>query len=937
MATASGSSGPTGVFRDACGPYDAHALVELAGRTVRVARLGALTEAGLLEDGRLPFSLRVLLENLLRHCGDGLVTEDDVVSLAEWPGGGRAGADGGRAADRTPRELAFMPSRVLLQDLTGVPCVVDLAAMRSAVARLGGDPTVINPVVPVDLVIDHSVHVDFAGTPDAYGRNVALEMRRNVERYELLRWAQGEFRGLRVVPPGSGIVHQVNLEYLASVVHIKYAAGLSAGRGGAAVGGTGAVCPPGRPWAFPDTVIGTDSHTTMINGLGVLGWGVGGIEAEAVMLGQPYIMPAPEVVGVRLSGSLPARVTATDLVLTLTQLLRGAGVVGAFVEYFGPGAAALSLPDRATVANMAPEYGATMGFFPVDGETLRYLALTGRPAEQVAVVEQYCRLQGLFRDPGAAPDPSYSRVLRLDLGEVEPSLAGPRRPQDRVRLGAVRAGFTEAMAALGAAAPALGGDPISGAVTLRHGAVVIASITSCTNTSNPAAMIGAGLLARNAVRRGLRVPPWVKTSLAPGSRVVPDYLAAAGVLEDLETLRFHVVGLGCATCIGNSGPLPEPISRAIKEGGLVTAAVLSGNRNFEARVHALVRANYLASPPLVVAYALAGTVDVDMEHDPLGHDLEGRPVYLHDVWPDPDELAAAVAQAVRPEMFRERYAHVFEGDEAWREMAVPLGDIYRWDPGSTYIQEPPFLEAFEPEPSTSLVGLRGARILALFGDSVTTDHISPAGSIAEDGPAGLYLQAQGVAPADFNTYGSRRGNHQVLMRGTFGNPRLRNLLVEREGGFTRHFPSGDVLTIFEASIRYRNEGVPLVVLAGKEYGSGSSRDWAAKGPALLGVRAVVAESFERIHRSNLVGMGILPLQFEPGSSAEALGLTGRETLDVQLPAGGAVPGSRALVRVRECAMQFHVDVRLDSAVDVENYSNGGILPRMLALMQAGAC
>ncbi|HXF82510.1 MAG TPA: aconitate hydratase AcnA, partial [bacterium] len=825
-----------------------------------MAALGDRVAVGL---ERLPFTVKVLLENVLRQAGQGPFGDDDVATVAAWQPGALSGA-----------EFPFLPGRVLLQDFTGVPVIVDLAAMRDALRTLGGDPRRVNPIVPADLVIDHSVQVDVFGSPEAFARNVALEYERNRERYLLLRWAQRAFDNLRVVPPGTGIVHQVNLEYLARVVDVRPE-------------------PDGAPVARPDTLVGTDSHTTMINGLGVLGWGVGGIEAEAVLLGQPMYLTRPEVVGLRLVGELADGVTATDLVLTVTQLLRKVGVVGKFVECFGPSVGALSLPDRATIANMSPEFGATATMFPIDNETLAYLRLTGRSEEQIALVEAYARAQGLFRTPGS-PDPLYDQVVELDLSKVEPSVAGPRRPQDRVSLAGVGPNFRAAFAERLAAAPS--GSPGGVAVAQRppvarvrvgdrtaeltHGSVVIAAITSCTNTSNPEVMVAAGLVAKKAVERGLSVPPTVKTSLAPGSAVVSAYLHRSGLSPFLEALGFHTVGYGCTTCIGNSGPLPPPVAEAIQAHDLVTVAVLSGNRNFEGRIHPLVRASYLASPPLVVAFALAGTVNIDLTRDPLGTDRRGQPVYLRDVWPKDEEIRAVIRQAISPELFIERYRDVFHGDETWRSLPVPESEVYRWDPASTYVQRPPFFEgltATPPAPSDIV----GARVLAWLGESVTTDHISPAGAIPKDSPAGRYLIERGVAPVDFNTYGARRGNHEVLMRGTFANVRLRNRLAGgREGGWTTHLPSGELLPIYDAAMRYQAEGTPLIVLAGAEYGSGSSRDWAAKGPMLLGVRAVLAQSFERIHRSNLVGMGILPLEFRQGESPETLGLDGTEVFDI---------------------------------------------------------
>jgi len=913
-------------------PFGAKAVLETAAGKVSIYALGRLAERGVGDPARLPFSIRVLLENLLRHCDGQLVTEEDVRALARWS-----------PTDLPDREIPFMPARVILQDFTGVPAVVDLAAMRSAVKRLGGDPARINPLVPADLVIDHSVQVDFFGTELAFRLNVEKEFERNRERYTLLRWAQKAFRNFRVVPPGTGIVHQVNLEYLATVVQTREV--------------------DGEVIAFPDTLVGTDSHTTMINALGVLGWGVGGIEAEAVMLGQPYYMRIPEVIGVRLTGQLPEGATATDLVLTVTQILRRKGVVDKFVEFFGPGLRTLSLPDRATIANMAPEYGATCGFFPVDEETLAYLRGTGRDPALVDLVERYTKAQGLFYD-GRGPDPVYTDVVELDLSTLEPTLAGPRRPHDRVPLREVKRQFWESIASMlppdrpanagavgrlegegGAAAPAPAATATAAPsapatwvsldgqmVALGHGSVVIAAITSCTNTSNPSVMIGAGLLARNAVKRGLTVKPYVKTSLAPGSAVVVDYLRRANLLPYLEALRFHVVGFGCTTCIGNSGPLPEPIAKAIREHNLVAVAVLSGNRNFEARIHPLVRANYLASPMLVVAYALAGRIDIDFEREPLGVDPNGQPVFLRDIWPSQAEIQQTIRQSLDPEMFRARYARVFEGDERWQSLPIPEGDLYEWDPESTYIQEPPFFREFTLEPPP-LQDIRGARVLALLGDTVTTDHISPAGSIPVNSPAGQYLIARGVQPADFNTYGARRGNHEVMIRGTFANIRLKNLLVPgTEGGYTVYHPTGEKMTIYEAAMRYQAAGIPLLIIAGKEYGSGSSRDWAAKGTALLGVKAVLAESFERIHRSNLVGMGVLPLQFRPGENRETLGLTGLETYDIEGIAGGLRPRQEVTVRARRpdgTEIVFQAIARLDTPVEVEYYRNGGILPTVL--------
>jgi aconitate hydratase len=894
-------------------------------------RLSALTRSATaspaLDLGRLPVTVKILLENVLRHAGGGIVRESDVAALAAWRPG---------AATATEVEIPFMPARVILQDFTGVPAVVDLAAMRDALAELGGDPARVNPLVPADLVIDHSVQVDRYGTADAFAFNVAREYGRNGERYQLLRWAQTAFDDLRVVPPGTGIVHQVNLEYLATVVATR-------------PDGAGEV-------AFPDTLVGTDSHTTMINGLGVLGYGVGGIEAEAVLLGQPLYQPMPKVVGVRLSGELPEGSTATDLVLVVTQMLRAYGVVGAFVEFTGDGLAGLALADRATISNMSPEFGPTATLFPIDDETLAYLRLTGRAPDRVALVERYAKEQGLWREPGVAPE--FDALLTLDLASVEPSLAGPRRPQDRVALRDLRSGFRaaypeglEERAGAGVAAgPSRSGDSgaaaasVAGAsypavrveaagrsVEIGTGSVAIAAITSCTNTSNPTVMVAAGLLARNAVARGLAVPPTVKTSLAPGSRAVTEYLRGAGLMDPLEKLGFALAGYGCTTCIGNSGPLDAPVAKAIEENDLVVAAVLSGNRNFEGRIHPLVRASYLASPPLVVAFALAGTVDIDLTAQPLGIGSDGRPVFLVDLWPSAEEIRLTVGSAVSSELFRAAYVSVFEGGPEWKALDVPTGDRYRWDAGSTYVALPPFFVGLRAEPEP-VAAIRGARILALLGDSVTTDHISPAGSIAASSPAGQWLQAHGVPPVEFNSYGARRGHHEVMVRGTFANIRLRNALAEKEGPFTVHLPDGEATSIFDAAMRYAAEGVPLIVIAGKEYGSGSSRDWAAKGPRLLGVRAVIAESFERIHRSNLVGIGILPLQFLPGESAATHGLSGREAYTIDLAQGGPAPRSRAAVLATAddgSKRRFEVTVRLDGPIELDYYRQGGILPAVL--------
>jgi aconitate hydratase len=882
------------------------------GRKYVIHRLTALQDAGYSLE-RLPYSLRILLENLLRT-EDGIsVTAEDIAALAGWD------------PQAIPeREIAFTPARVLLQDFTGVPCVVDLAAMRDAMAELGGDPSRINPLQPVELVIDHSVQVDAFGRPDALLINVEREFQRNRERYSFLKWGQSAFRNFRAVPPSTGIVHQVNLEYLARVVFT-------------------AESHDGTLSAYPDTLVGTDSHTTMINGLGVLGWGVGGIEAEAAMLGQPVSMLIPSVVGFRLTGALKEGATATDLVLTVTQILRQKGVVGKFVEFFGPGLATLPLADRATISNMCPEYGATCAIFPVDAETLRYLRHSGRSEEHIQLVETYFKEQGLFHTP-ETPEAVYSDVLELDLSTVEPSVAGPRRPQDRVPLSRTADSFREALPSLlgpsasGAdAAPAVRARLDGQEFELTHGSVVIAAITSCTNTSNPSVMIAAGLLAKNAVERGLRSKPWVKTSLAPGSRVVTRYLEAAGLSRYLDEIGFNTVGYGCTTCIGNSGPLPEAISQAIAEGGLVTASVLSGNRNFEGRINPEVRANYLMSPPLVVAFALAGRIDIDLASEPLGTDSDGKPVYLRNLWPSQAEINQVIERCVTRELFEETYSAVFQGDENWNSIEVPAGDRFAWDESSTYIRRPPYFDGMRPEEPDSVEDIRGARVLAFLGDSITTDHISPAGSIKPDSPAGKYLLERGVPQAEFNSYGSRRGNHEVMVRGTFANVRIRNRLAPgTEGGFTTHIPSGEVMTIYDAAVRYSEAGIPLIVLAGKEYGSGSSRDWAAKGPFLQGVKAVIAESFERIHRSNLVGMGIVPLQFAPGENADSLGLTGREVFDIQgvaeAIASGFASGRTAQVTARTedgRTIEFQATIRIDTPREADYYRNGGILQYVL--------
>ncbi len=915
--------------------FDAQAELKAGGNTFTYYSLSRAKEGGAGDLSRLPISLKVMVENLLRHEDGVSVSAEDVAAVV-----------GSTAGGPSEREIAFRPARVLMQDFTGVPAVVDLAAMRDAIRRLGGAADRINPLQDVDLVIDHSVQVDEFGSRHAFAANVDREFDRNRERYLFLKWGQQAFDNFRVVPPGTGIVHQVNLEYLARVVFARERDGESI--------------------AYPDTLVGTDSHTTMINGLGVVGWGVGGIEAEAAMLGQPVSMLIPSVVGFRMSGALPAGATATDLVLTVTQMLRAHGVVGKFVEFYGPGLDSLSLPDRATIANMAPEYGATVGFFPVDGETLSYMELTGRDAGEIELAETYTKAQGLFRTPGT-PDPVFSDTLELDLGTVEPSLAGPRRPQDRVALSSVKPSFRKELAAMLADEnPDLSGEAVDqwvdgnghapgelGTLTkkapvdmggssfdLGHGSVVIAAITSCTNTSNPAVLAAAGVLAKKAVERGLSTRPWVKTSLAPGSQVVTRYLEDMGLLPYLEQLRFHVVGYGCTTCIGNSGPVPAPIGDAVRESDLVAAAVLSGNRNFEGRVNPIVKANYLASPPLVVAYALAGRMDVDLYNEPIGTDPTGDEVFLRDIWPTPGEVREAVRTSVRREMFQSIYADVFTGDDRWAELAATGDESYAWDQASTYVKLPPYFDGMPPEPG-DITDIRGARVLAVLGDSVTTDHISPAGSIQADSPAGRYLVECGVAPKDYNSYGARRGNHEVMMRGTFANIRLRNHLAPgTEGGWTRTTPAAEPVTIFDAAMAYRASDTPLVVIAGKEYGSGSSRDWAAKGPNLLGVRAVIVESYERIHRSNLIGMGILPLQFEEGESAESLGLTGFETYDFEGIAGGITPRQRVPVRVTAAdgaTSTFNAIVRIDTPVEVEYYRHGGILQYVLrGLLASGA-
>jgi aconitate hydratase len=934
--------------------FNSRSTLKVGDKDYEIYRLDALDKQG-ISTTHLPFSLRILLENLLRTEDGRNVTKEEIRALASW-----------NSKSKPDKEIAFTPSRVLLQDFTGVPCVVDLAAMRDAMQTLGGDPALINPLQPVELVIDHSVQVDEFGTSNAFDLNALLEFQRNKERYSFLRWGQTGFRNLAIVPPDTGIVHQVNLEYLARVVFVHEA--------------------PGKRTAYPDTLVGTDSHTTMVNGLGVLGWGVGGIEAEAAMLGQPVSMLIPLVVGVKLSGRLREGATATDFVLTVTEMLRKHGVVGKFVEYFGPGLRDLPLADRATIANMSPEYGATCGIFPIDKETLKYLRLTGRSEEQIALVEAYSREQGLFHDEKTA-EAEYSELLSLDLATVEPSLAGPKRPQDRVVLSQAGESFQKALpsllkpksaaktmgapgladvaspvAKLGTAAAANSGRweaeggnpaaigvedpkvhehvPVSVKNSLKHGSVVIAAITSCTNTSNPSVLIAAGLLAKKAVEKGLQVPPWVKTSLAPGSKVVTDYLAKAGLTPYLEKLKFHLVGYGCTTCIGNSGPLPTEVSQAIDENELVVASVLSGNRNFEGRINSEVRANYLMSPPLVVAFALAGRIDVDMRKDAIGKDRDGQPVYMADIWPSQREIEETMQQSITSDMFSKSYAAVFDGDERWRGLTVPQGETYAWEKDSTYIRRAPYFDEMSIKPA-SVHDIKKARVLAVLGDSVTTDHISPAGSIKKDSPAGKYLQEHGVKPADFNSYGSRRGNHEVMVRGTFANVRLRNKLVATEGGYTRHLPTSAEMSIFDASEKYRAAGTPLIVLAGKEYGSGSSRDWAAKGPALLGVRAVIAESYERIHRSNLVGMGVLPLQFLAGQTEESLKLTGEEVFEitgirdvVEHFAAGREVKVRATTKGKP-EIEFNALVRIDTPQEALYYANGGILQYVLRQLFAG--
>jgi len=861
--------------------FGAAGKLTAGGREYEIFRLAALEKAGIAKLSRIPYSIKILLENLLRFEDGTTVKKSDIEYVAKW--------DPNAAAT----EINFRPARVLLQDFTGVPCVVDLAAMRDALTKMGADPKKANPLIPVDLVIDHSVQVDEFGNSGAFAANALLEYQRNGERYAFLRWGQSAFRNFRAVPPDTGIVHQVNLEYLAPVVFNTNGS------------------------AYPDTVVGTDSHTTMINGLGVVGWGVGGIEAEACMLGQPATMLLPAVVGFKLHGKLPEGATATDLVLTVTQMLRKKGVVGKFVEFYGDGVGALSLADRATIANMAPEYGATIGVFPIDDASLDYLRMTNRAPEQVELVEAYAREQGLFRVDGA-PDPVYSDTLELDLKTVVPSLAGPKRPQDRINLPDVKKNFLDS----------LGAPPKTNGI-VQDGSVVIAAITSCTNTSNPSVLVAAGLLAKKAVERGLKSKPWVKTSLAPGSKVVIDYLADAGLLPYLEELKFHLVGYGCTTCIGNSGPLPEEVGSVVVKEKLTVAAVLSGNRNFEGRVNPLVRANYLASPPLVVAYALAGRVDMDIASESLGEGKDGKPVFLRDIWPTDQEIQAAVKKSVKREMFAKQYSQVFEGDAQWKAIKVPAGDRYQWDESSTYIKRAPYFDDFV-NPATHVKDFNGVRALAVLGDSITTDHISPAGNIAKDSPAGRYLISLGVKPGDFNSYGARRGNHEVMVRGTLANIRLRNQMApETEGGWSTHVPSKEQMFIYDASVKYQKDGVPLLIIAGKEYGSGSSRDWAAKGVLLLGVKAVIAESFERIHRSNLVGMGVLPLEFVSGQNRESLGLTGFEIFSIEGVPAAVDSCGKSRVKVTADGKTFEAVARVDTPVEADYYRNGGILPYVL--------
>jgi len=912
--------------------FDAKGSLTVGDRTYTIFRLDALERAGYSRAARLPFSLKILLENLVRFEDGRSVTKAQIAALADWD-----------PQHQSDDEIAYRPARVLLQDFTGVPCVVDLAAMRDAMADMGGDPKKINPLQPVELVIDHSVQVDRFGTAEAFAENATLEFERNRERYAFLKWGQVALDNFRAVPPDTGIVHQVNIEFLGRVVF--------------GAGGAGVAVTDGDAVAYPDTVVGTDSHTTMANGLGILAWGVGGIEAEAAMLGQPVTMLVPDVIGFKLHGKLSEGVTSTDLVLAVTEILRKKGVVGKFVEFFGAGLSNLGVADRVTIGNMSPEYGSTVAIFPIDLQTLAYLKLTGRSAEQIALVEAYARAQGLFRTD-QTPDPIFTDVVELDLGSVVPNLAGPRRPQDRVALSNVKGEFARALDAWQAARDGAGGGRGEAAARfanegggtavaerqeteLSDGAVVIAAITSCTNTSNPAVMIGAGLVAKKAVERGITRKPWVKTSLAPGSKVVTDYLQKSGLAPYLDAIGFNLVGYGCTTCIGNSGPLPEDVAHDVAENDMIVAAVLSGNRNFEGRIHPQVRANYLASPPLVVAYALAGRMDIDLTTEPLATDAAGKPVYLREIWPSNAEIDAAIAQSVSEAAFRARYADVFAGDGNWRDLDIPKTERYAWDPASEYVKKPPYFAGMPAEPQAPKA-IVGARCLAVLGDSVTTDHISPAGSIAKNSPAAVYLNERGVDTADFNSYGARRGNHEVMARGTFANVRLRNALVDGvEGGYTRYLPEGEQMSIFAASERYRADGTPLIVIAGKEYGSGSSRDWAAKGPMLLGIRAVIAESFERIHRSNLIGMGILPLEFLPGESRASLGLSGEEIFEVGKLPERIAPRSRVTIRAQEVnggnrTRSFDAVIRIDTPDEGEYYRHGGILQYVLRQLRATA-
>ncbi|MCH6545053.1 MAG: aconitate hydratase AcnA [Deltaproteobacteria bacterium] len=890
--------------------FGVRSSLKVGNRNYDIYRLDSLEKAGFKNISRLPFSIKVLLENLLRLEDNRFVTKTDIQALASW-----------NPKAKQDKEIAFMPARVLMQDFTGVPAIVDLAAMRNAMERMGGRPEIINPLQPVDLVIDHSVQVDRFGSAEAFRHNAQLELARNVERYAFLRWAQKGFHNFRVVPPDTGIVHQVNLEYLGQVVFRANQ--------------------DGKDVAYPDTLVGTDSHTTMINGLGIVGWGAGGIEAEAAMLGQPFIMLIPQVIGFKLHGRMAEGATATDLVLTVTQMLRNKGVVEKFVEFYGPGLSNLSLADRATIGNMCPEYGATIGFFPVDDETLKYLQFTSRDPELLQLVEAYCKEQGLFRTD-SSPDPFFSDSLELDLAVVEPSLAGPKRPQDRVPLSRAKQAFQESLPSmLKSSSPthsvsvASNGDKFD----LGHGSVVISAITSCTNTSNPSVMIGAGLLAKKAVERGLKAKPWVKTSLAPGSKVVTDYLKETGLMRYLEELGFYLVGYGCTTCIGNSGPLPESIDAAVQEGDLVAVSVISGNRNFEGRIHPRVRANYLASPPLVVAYALAGRMDVDLYKDPLGEDSKGKPVFLKDIWPAPEEIRETIQSSLQSDMFKKQYAEVFEGDKTWQELPVPEGMLFAWDANSTYVREAPYFIDLPRQPK-ALQDINGARTLAFLGDSITTDHISPAGSIEKDGPAAQYFKEHGVQPKDFNSYGARRGNHEVMVRGTFANVRLKNHLAPgTEGGWTVHLPDKKQMFIYDAAMEYQKEGVPLIVIAGKEYGTGSSRDWAAKGPKLLGIKATIAESYERIHRSNLIGMGIIPLQFKAGENAGSLGLTGFESYEITGIAHGLKVGKELSVSAQSDdgkVKEFKVTCRIDTPAELDYYSHGGILEFVLRQLLKGS-